>query len=260
MKKYLITVSVLLLITSSSYSQRKFTLNLYGGYTLSVADLRGDFPDTLGSTYLDFRKSKTLLTSSGFNFGALCKFAVDSAGSQRLTAGFNFNSFSGKMDYTGTRNVSYKNKVSIITLSAGLEYDINPSKKFVPFVGLDISANIYGGKIEGSGDTIVILNRKTEARFGVIATAGIDIKLWKSSGIVAGVKYALTNLIGKSSEITTSTPTIPITDDEEQGGSSGSELPLNDKATTSMPDKSLNYLQFYVGISVYFGSKLGNRK
>ena len=63
---------------------------------MPVADLKGDFPDTLGTSLLDFNKSSTLLTSSGFNIGAIGKYCVDTTGKAKLTAGFNYNSFSGK--------------------------------------------------------------------------------------------------------------------------------------------------------------------
>ena len=112
-----------------------------------------------------------------------------------------------------------------------------------------------GGKIEASGDTTFNLQRKSESRFGVIANAGVDIKLNKSMGAVIGVKYALTNLIGKKTDITT-TSTNTLTDDEETGSSSLREVGLNDEESTNNRAKSLVYIQFYAGISFYFGQVL----
>jgi hypothetical protein len=261
MNKLLVILPALLLFTINSISQQRFSVSASGGYTMPVADLRGNFPDTLG-TGIDFYKAKTLLTTSGFNLGLQGKYAVDSLGSQKIIAGLNYNSFSGSMDYSrpnfGTQ--TYTNKVSIVSLSAGIEYAINPSKKFVPFISLEFAANFYSGKVEGSGDTLFVVSRKSENRFGVIATGGVDIKLWSSGGLIAGVKYALTNLIGKSSEITTSNINTPIYDIEPEGGSEGSEIPLNDKEVSGSPEKILNYVQFFVGISYNFGEKLGKRK
>jgi|SRR4030095_9300929 hypothetical protein len=253
MKNIFVLVLVLLLVTQASFSQQKFTVNIFGGYTLPVADLQGTFPDTLG-TGLDFRKSKTLLTTYGINFGAQGKYVVDSIGSARITVGANYNSFTGSKDYSRPSGViTYKNKVNLFTLSAGAEYAINPKAKYVPFLGLDLAANFYGGKIEGSGDTNFVVNRKSETRFGIIAGGGVEFKLWKSGGIVLGVKYALTNLIGRESEIST---TINPIDIEEEGSGSSNEIPLNDAATSISQDKSLNYVQFYLGISINFGKKL----
>ncbi|HEY3251941.1 MAG TPA: hypothetical protein VGK25_12590, partial [Ignavibacteria bacterium] len=165
MKKTLILFSALLVLSNYSFSQKKFTVNIYGGYTLPLGDLHGNFPDTLGSAGIDFRKTKTLLTSYGINIGVQGKYVIDSSGSARVTAGANYNTFSGSHDYSGV--TTYKNKVNIITLSAGIEYVINPVKKYVPFLGLELAANFFGGDIEGSGDTTVTLTRKSETRYGV---------------------------------------------------------------------------------------------
>lgn len=253
----LILLSALFVIlTVSDYAQTKMNLTVYGGYTLPAADLMGDFPDTLGTELLNFDKSSTLLTKSGFNIGAIGKYAVDTLGKARVTAGFNYNSFSGSKDYPRSgATLTYKNKVNIFTISLGAEYSFFPKKKINPFAGLDLAMNFYSGKIEASGDTTFNLQRKSESRFGVIANAGVDIKLNKSIGAVIGVKYALTNLIGKKTDITT-TSTNTLTDDEETGSSSLREVGLNDEESTNNRAKSLVYIQFYAGISFYFGQVL----
>lgn len=69
--------------------------------------------------------------------------------------------------------------------------------------------------------------------------------------MVVGVKYALTNLIGKKTELTE--VTSPLTDDEEPGSFTSRELGLNDEENSINPSKTLNYIQFYAGISFYFG-------
>ena len=255
MKKYLIFLSALLLLNVILFSQTKFTAQLYGGYSLPVADLKGKFPDSL--TYINFRTAKTLLTSYGINFGIKGKIAVDSSGSQYITAGAEYNTFSGSVDYPSQ---SYKNKVNIFTFNAGIEYDINPKNKIVPYIGLELGVNFFSGKAEGSGDSIVVLNRKSESRFGVIAGAGVDIKMWNSGGIVFGVKYSLSNLIGKKSETTTTTTGSVLTDDEPVTSTTGSDIPLNDETVSNNTGKSINYVQIYLGISYYFGKSLGKRK
>ena len=93
------------------------------------------------------------------------------------------NSFSGSKDYPRTgATLTYKNKVSIFTISAGAEYNFFPKKKFDPFVGLDLAVNFFSGSITASGDSSFTIKRKSETRFGVIANAGVDIKLNKSKG------------------------------------------------------------------------------
>jgi outer membrane protein W len=255
MQKVLTILLLLLLFASfDASSQSKFSLSVFGGYSLPLADLQGDFPDTNSSGILNFTKSNTLLTSSGFNIGATGKYAVDTLGKAKVTAGFNYNSFTGSKDYSRpTGTITYKNKVNIFSLSAGLEYNFLPKKKVSPFVGLDLAANFFSGKIDVSGDTSRVINRKSESRFGVIVNAGALMKLSSNIDITAGVKYALTNLIGKKTELTTS---IIIADIEEETSSSANELPLNDEETSANRSKSLYYLQFYAGVSINIGELL----
>lgn len=253
MNKTLVAVLALLLLTAYSLSQKKFTVNVYGGYTMPLSDMKGTFPDTLG---FDIRRSKTLLTSFGINAGVQGKYVVDSLGNARVTGALNYNTFSGSQDYKVASGImTYKNRVNIITLSAGMEYVINPLKKYVPFIGLEIAANFYDGMVEGTGDSIFTLNRKSETRFGVVGNAGVELKFWKSTGIVIGIKYAMTNLAGKKSEIIKTN--TPIQDTGEiEGLGEGYELPLNDEYSSTSTNKILNYLQFYAGLSINFGKKI----
>ncbi len=250
--KFILSIALFLLISCSLSSQTKYSISVYGGYSLPLADLKGDFPDTLStSSYLDFNKSSTLLTKSGYNIGVKGKYCIDTLGKANFTAGLNYNSFSGSMDYRRTQaTLTYQNKVNIFSISAGAEYDFFPKKKFNPFIGLELAMNFYSGKIEASGDTTFTLQRKSESRFGVAANAGLGIMLNKSIGAVIGVKYSLTNLIGKKTETTTSTT---ITDAEETGSSSLKEIGLNDEDSSNNKSKTLYFLQIYAGISFYFG-------
>lgn len=252
-KLYIPALFIFLIISNSVLlSQTKWNLTITGGYTMPLADLKGDFPDTLGSTLLNFEKSSTLLTKSGFNIGAIAKYCVDTLGKARVTGGLTYNSFSGSQDYSRPGGIlTYKNKVNIFTISLGAEYGFLPKKKFNPFVGLDLAANFYSGKIEASGDSTFTLNRKSETRIGVIANGGVDIKLSKSLSAIVGVKYALTNLIGKKTELTTTA--ITVTDDQETGTSSLKEIGLNDEENSTNKSKTLYYLQIYAGLSFYFG-------
>ncbi len=255
MKNLTVIITALVLVFSTHLnSQTKYSVSFYGGYTLPVADLKGDFPDTLGTSLLNFNKASTLLTSSGFNIGAIGKYCVDTLGKARLTAGLNYGSFSGSKDYQRTGGVlTYKNKVNIFTVSLGAEYNLMPKKKVSPFIGLELAANFYSGKIEASGDTVKTYNRKSESRFGVIANGGAELKLSKSVSAIFGVKYALTNLFGKKTEVTTTSGTN-ITDADEEGGTSSlNEIPLNDADYNTNKAKSLNYIQFYAGITFHFG-------
>ncbi len=256
MKTKLILITALVfLFTISIGSQTKYSINIIGGYSLPLADLKGDFPDTLGTSMLNFNKSSTLLTKSGFNIGIIGKYCVDTLGKAKVTAGFNYNSFSGSKDYQRTSaTLTYQNKVNIFTISAGAEYDFFPKKKINPFIGLDLAANFFSGNITASGDSSYTIQRKSESRFGVIANGGVCIQLNKSIGAVIGVKYSLTNLIGKKTDIVTTSSTI--TDTEETGTTSFNELGLNDEESSNNKSKALYFLQIYAGISFNFGDAL----
>ena len=256
MRNKIILITALVFIFAISLnSQTKYNITVTGGYSLPLADLKGDFPDTLGTSLLDFNKSSTLLTKSGFNIGVIGKYCVDTLGKAKITAGLNYNSFSGSKDYPRTSaTLTYQNKVNIFTISAGAEYGFFPKKKFNPFIGLDLAMNFYSGKITASGDTSFTIQRKSESRFGVIANAGVDIKLNKSIGAVIGVKYSLTNLIGKKTDIKTTSNLIM--DTEETGSSSLNELGLNDEDSSNNKSKALYFLQIYAGFSFYFGDAI----
>ncbi len=256
MRKFLnIMLFFLMFSAANVISQTKFSVDVFGGYSLPFADLQGDFPDSNSTGILDFKKSSTLLTGSGFNIGITGKYTVDTTGKAKVTAGFNYNSFSGSKDYSRpTGIITYKNKVNIFTISAGIEYGFFPKKKVNPFIGLDLAANFYSGKIDVSGDTTRNINRKSESRFGVIVNAGATIRLNQTVSVVAGVKYALTNLIGKKTEPPTSIGNIA--DIEEEGSGSTTELPLNDEETSSNRSKTLYYLQIYAGLSIDLGNMI----
>jgi hypothetical protein len=201
---------------------------------------------------LNFPKSTTLLTSSGYNFGVTGKYLIDTSGKGSFTAGLGYNSFSGSKNYnTGTYQIDYKNRVNIFSIFAGLQYNFNPKKKINPFAGLEFSANFFTGDIEASGDTLILIDRKSESRFGAVAGAGIDIALNDRFGLVIGVKYAFANLVGKKTE-STSTGTNPVLDTEGNTGTVLTELPLNDEQTSTNKTKTINYAQIYLGFSADF--------
>ncbi|MCC7159309.1 MAG: hypothetical protein IT281_07205 [Ignavibacteria bacterium] len=203
---------------------------------------------------MNFSKSNTLLTKSGFNIGASGKYVIDTLGKARLTGGLNINSLKGSKEYSRPAGIlTYKNTVTIFTISAGLEYNFFPKKKFNPFAGLELAANFYSGKIVASGESNQTIQRKSEARFGVIAGGGLVISMSPKIGIIIGVKYALTNLIGKKSEISTTTGT-QVSEIEDPGNGSFNELPLNDETNSSVKGKSLNYFQMYAGLSFDLGA------
>lgn len=222
---------MLALLFLSQYTinaQSRLKFDLYGGYSIPLAELKGDYPDTLGVTLLNFNKSATLLTKSGFNFGVTGKYLTDTSGRGSFTAGFGYNSFSSSKNYTTpAQNVNYKNRVNIFSFFAGIQYNINPKKKVNPFVGLEFAASFFSGDIEATGDTLILIDRKSESRYGAVAGAGVNLELNDKFGLVFGIKYAFTNLVGKKTESVTAGN--PVIDVEENESGIPDELPLNDE-------------------------------
>ena len=75
---------------------------------------------------------------------------------------------------------------------------------------------------------------------GVNVVAGVDVTLHNNIGVVVGAKYSFANLIGKNYEADTRTK-YNLNDDS---------YTLND---ISHPSRNITFLQFYGGISFYFG-------
>jgi hypothetical protein len=130
--------------------------------------------------------------------------------------------------------------MNIFTLGVGAEYDFAPKRPANPFVNVLFTTNFIGGKTKfdrSSGEIESYDKSMTSAvRFGTTFGAGVDVKLSKSVGVVIGGRYAFANLFGKDSTESTSTT-----------------YGLNDKETTTMKSRKMAYLQFYAGVSLYFG-------
>lgn len=254
---YTITALIIVLYSPELSSQTKFNLNVYGGYTIPLGDLDGEFPSTLPSSgKLDFTAADNLLTKNGFNFGAVIKYVIDSAANARLTGGLNYTGLSNSSDYSrpSSQIRRFSNKVNIFTFAAGIEYSFSPKNKINPFAGLELAANFFSGKIEGSGDTTFIITRKAETRFGFIGNLGVNFTVKKNFGFVIGVKYSVVNAIGRKTE--TVSTTNQNSDIEPEEGGNLNELPLNDAEAGLNKSKTFNYLQIYAGISINFGQKI----
>jgi len=255
MKRYLLFTTALF-ISLISYSQPKYSFSVFGGYSVPLSSLKGNFPTTLIDNTIDFQNAGSYLTKTGYNFGASGKFTIDTSGNNRLTFGLTYNQFSQKNDYTTTANTlkSISNKLGIFSISAGLEYNFKPKAKFNPYAGIELAANLFSGAIVYSGDTILTLNRKAETRYGIIINAGAECKAGKSFSFIGGVKYVMSNLMGKSSGTITSGTTTGNTDTGTTGIILNGEIPLNDNDAKTQLTKSIISLQLYLGISYNFGA------
>jgi opacity protein-like surface antigen len=240
----LVVVIVLLFAASGLKAQTfpvpNFIIHLHGGYTFCLPDLKGDFPADLVSG----KNPTPFFIKNGFNFGADAKYFVDKKRTFGIMMDLTYSMLSsgdiGVSDTSyGLGTGVYRNDMGIFTVGVGAEYDFAPKRPANPFVNVLFSTNIIGGKTkydrtDGGASTSTTMS--SAVRFGVIFGAGVDVKLSKNVGVVIGGKYAFANLFGKDSTAST----------ENTYG-------LNDKETPTMKSRKMAYLQFYAGVSLYFG-------
>lgn len=248
MKRLSILIITALSIICLSYNlkaQPKFIVHIIGGYSQPLSGLRGDIA-TFDSTQ-NSKANYPFQMKNGFNFGADGKLALGKQRNIRLVFGLNYNVFKNSADmpdiYYTNETVTFSSKVNILGISLGGEYAFLPKKNVNPFIGFDLTGNFWSGSFswDNSGDSAAytILSLKSTARFGLQFGGGIDIKLGKEEGIVVGFKYNFANLAGKN-----------YTD---PSSFASGEISLNDKASIINPARNLNYLQIYIGISMFLG-------
>lgn len=163
---------------------------------MPMQDLRRyDFTDdiTLDTVTADW----PYMMKNGYSFGIDGKYAFGKKGNIRLVSGAGMSVFNNRGNLsTGT---SLELKMNIITLSLGGEYAFIITKnKVIPYVGADITANFFSGKIDPyiQGKS----KFKSETRIGIQGSAGLDLEFSKNFGAILGAKYNFVNLFGKNSD------------------------------------------------------------
>jgi len=228
-------------LRAQTYPVPKMALHIYGGYTLPLPDLKGTFPDDITSG----KNPTPYMMKSGFVFGADGKYYVDKKSTFGIMLSLNYTMLSsGDIGTTSTDTLSFigtgtwKFKMNVFSIAVGAEYDFAPKRPANPFVNACFTTNIFSGTTtfapSGAG-TSYSADMSSAVRFGARFGAGVDVKLSKTIGIIIGGRYAFLNLFGKDTTAATSTT-----------------YGLNDKETTTMKAKKIDYLQFYAGMSFYF--------
>lgn len=240
-----IIVAAFLSLNSTTFSQPQIIINVTGGYNLPMGDLKGNFPDSLGGSIAD---SNSYFIKQGLNFGLTGKYALGKKRNLRINLGFDYNMFSQSKDYTRTSGtITFKNKMNIINIAAGVEYAFQPKGKINPYIGLDLGVYLYSGNFEVTGGTGVDsavnskLTLKSASRFGGAIGAGIEFAISKQIGANLGFKYHMANLIGKEYDTTaTVLNEYQLQDKEHTAG------------TITHTAKSIGYLQISAGLSFFF--------
>ncbi len=251
MKKFNTLLVVLALIfainsiKSQTYAVPKWNIHVIGGYTTTLPDLKGTFPADLESG----KNPTPYFVNNGFNFGADVKYYVDKKSTFGIMLALTYTMLSSgdigvsnldSNNIFGIGSGTWRTDMNLFTIGVGAEYDFAPKRPANPFVNVQFTTNIIGGKttFEQSGGSVPSYeaNMESAIRFGATFAAGVDVKLSKNVGVVIGGRYAFANLFGKDSTTSTSTT-----------------YGLNDKETTTQKSRKMAYLQFYAGMSFYFG-------
>jgi len=225
-------------------SQPTATVQFIGGYSMPLGDYKGTF----GETRFQFTgngnpDSSTYFMKSGINYGIFVKVPISKRSPFSIKGGVAFNVFSQSKEYTeGTGSVTVDLKQSLFGITLGTDYDFGGTRsKIRPFIGAEISGTFFAGSYtEDYIDSTESFSLNAAFRLGVNAAAGVDITLHNNLGVIVGAKYSIANLVGKKYEADTRT-----------------RYNLNDDSytynNTTYPSRSITFLQFYGGISFYFG-------
>ncbi|MDD5360866.1 MAG: outer membrane beta-barrel protein [Ignavibacteria bacterium] len=239
MKKVLVLLVLAIMAFSFGNAQaQKIKLNIIGGYSMPMPDLKGTFPD-------DITKDPTpYMMKKGFNVGGVGKYFFDKKNSIGVTLSVLYNSFSQSVDNPyGSTNLEITNdkfKMNMWQIGLGGEYRLPLKGAITPFIDVDFTANFIGGDMTETnlygGTTNYSYKRAT--RFGLNAGAGIEINASKEFTFVIGAKYQMFNLIGKDTTLT---------------GLGNNQYGLNDKEYTIGGIKSsarnITAIQIYGGFS-----------
>jgi len=259
LKKINTLVAILVIIfavnalKAQTYPLHQFSIHVHGGYTMTLPDLKGEFPGDL----LSDKDPRPYFINNGFNFGADGKYYIDKKRTFGLVLGFTYSMLSSGdkaidqptvygVDSLGTG--TYRFDMNIFTIGFGAEYNFAPLRPAQPFVNAQFTTNILGGNIkyDPSGSlpgTARDNSMESGVRFGAMFGAGVNVKLSRSIGIIIGGRYAFANLFGKDST------------GSYFGEEGSTSYGLNDKETTTMKSRKMPYLQFYAGVSFYLGMK-----
>ncbi len=235
---------IFILTSLEAFSQPSSSLHFLGGYSIAMGDLKGKFGDTW-ATFTTNPDSNTYFLQNGFNFGLDLKFAPNLKHKGfKIIGGVSFTNFSQGAEYSDSGlSVQIAYALRIFSFSAGAEYSyITKTSKIHPFINAQLIFSLFSGNYDEtySNDNTTNLTLKSASRFGLKLGGGVDIPVGRRLGVIMGLSYNMANLMGK-----------------ESTGDFGTQYSLNDKEgivnNTRYKDKKINYLNIYVGFSLYLG-------
>lgn len=204
--------------------------------------------DMAGSENTLFRKDEFV---SGANFGTRYGFGVmltgkiklHKAGNVRLNVSTGYNRFLSNfvIEESPEGKVSY----NVFSFGLGIENNFNPARKFKPFAGIELQANmISGNAVLATDSTDFDVKIKNSVRFGLSLTLGFEYAVNDKFGFNLGYRLTHANILGKKSQVSTSINETYLNDDIVNGES----IPYSGW-------KQFMFSSFYAGVNFYIGLK-----
>jgi hypothetical protein len=270
MKKLLLVIFAAIILPSMLYSQSYLTTSKYRapffalegtfGYALPIFDLTG-------SSVGDFYSFKNYATSWGYDASVKLKFTVANfkPSQLRLSWMIGFARFMGDYNnaygvgeiktpfprptYVPPAPISGGSSIYIDQpyTAVGMDYVVFADRKRISLFsfGGDIAMSVPFGKVfdtpTGQGESYN--NILSATRFGFGITVGYTARVTEFMGLTVSTRYQMSNLLGKSSEVTTENRDIAFNDGEDRSLHPG------------LGSRTIGYLGFNGGVTFYFGGK-----
>lgn len=214
----------------------EFILAAFAGGSMPLNEFKGDL-STISLTN-GASSAPSYFEKWGYNLGVLSKLPVGKTGNFRINVSLVYNRFfNSGSDSSGT--VTIEPNLNIFQAGLGAEWAFNKIGNITPYIGAEFNANIYHGSIDFitiEGGSTFTYNYNRNVRYGFNAGAGIEYSINRSFGLIGGVKYHWTNLIGKKFD--------------ESGAHD-----LDDEAYSysgiNIKQKNITFINFYAGIALY---------
>ncbi|MCE1164139.1 MAG: PorT family protein [Bacteroidetes bacterium] len=228
-------VFILLVLAAMAFSfgnvhAQKVKLNVIGGYSMPMGELKGVYPDDIGTD------PEKYFTKAGFNVGGVGKYYFDKKNSIGVTLSVVYNKFNNSVDNPDLATKNIKFSVSNVEAGLGLEYRLPLKGWFIPFVGAEFTANFITGSTDITNiyDAVDSWGMKGATRFGMNGGIGFEMLAMPNVSFVVGAKYQMFNLIGKDTIMT---------------NLGAKEYGLNDKAYGIHSARNLGAIQIYAGVN-----------
>lgn len=185
----------------------KYSLSIAGGISYAVGNSGGDSregPAHFKSEGKNVFTSNTLGMQQAYGIVFTGRSVVSRNKKVRIVGTLGYNFFYNTED--GGRN---RTKWNIISLGAGGEYSFTPKQKERLFLGYELNFSmVFGGwqsditYPDGYVSNIYTKFRPSP-RFGMTATAGMEIRLSKKTDLVVMLKGAWVNMLPRPNYVTT---------------------------------------------------------